>query len=304
MLMRCRFSVPSPRRFAVSSLSTTSSAKNVDLEHVSGGVYCLSLCRHEGKNAFSKSMLSDLKNCLTQLHTDSKVSVLVVRSTVDKVFCAGADLKERATMPDAEVGQFVEGLRNTFSLLANLPFPTIAAIEGAALGGGLELALACDLRISGSKALLGLPETSLAIIPGAGGTQRLPRVVGIAKAKEMMFTSARLNGEQAAAIGLVTENVEPGKAFERAIEISKTIDEKGPIAQRAAKEAIDRGMDVSLQEGLKIEKACYDKVIYTADRREGNEFYIMMSHDGKPYDKRSAVSSLILYRIEGFHGKA
>lgn len=270
MLFRRNLSVHVVRRFVASSISTNPQSKNVDLEHVSGGIYCLSLCRHEGKNAFSKSMLYDLKALLTQLHVDSKVSALVVRSTVDKVFCAGADLKERASMPDVEVGQFVEGLRSTFSLLANLPFPTIAAIEGAALGGGLELALACDLRISGAKALLGLPETSLAIIPGAGGTQRLPRVVGIAKAKEMIFTSARLNGEQAAVIGLVTESVEAGKAYERAVEIAKVMDEKGPIAQRAAKEAINNGMDLSLTEGLAIEKACYEKVIYTADRREGD----------------------------------
>ena len=115
----------------------------------------------------------------------------------------GADLKERATLTEPEVMEFVDSLRASLSILANLPFPTIAAIEGVALGGGLELSLACDMRIAGSEALLGLTETALAIIPGAGGTQRLPRLMGVGKAKELIFTAKRLSAAEAASIGKI-----------------------------------------------------------------------------------------------------
>lgn len=255
-------------------VATTLQEKNVEVANISSGIYSLTLCREKGKNSFSKQMVADVKASLADLHANPNVNVLIVRSTVEKVFCAGADLKERAGMADADVGAFVEQLRNTFASVSNLPFPTIAAIEGVALGGGLELALACDLRIAGSKALLGLPETALAIIPGAGGTQRLSRVVGIAKAKELIFTGARLNSAQSASIGLVTEAVEAGQAYERALEVAKGIDEKGPIALRAAKEAIDRGFDVSIAEGLLVEKECYGKVVYTSDRKEGLQAFV------------------------------
>lgn len=141
---------------------------------------------------------------------------------------------------------FVESLRSSFSKLAGLPFPTIAAIEGVALGGGLELALACDIRIAGSGALLGLPETALAIIPGAGGTQRLPRVVGIMKAKELIFTAARLSSSEALQIGLVNRAVDAGSAYATAIDMAKKMAENGPIAMQMAKRAIDLGSQVML----------------------------------------------------------
>ncbi len=140
---------------------------------------------------------------LTTLSQDKNICALIIRSTVPKVFCAGADLKERATMSEADVVVFVYSLRDSLSAVANLPFPTIAAIEGAALGGGLELAMACDLRIAGADAILGLPETALAIIPGAGGTQRLPRLVGIPKAKELIFLAKRLTALESASIGFI-----------------------------------------------------------------------------------------------------
>ena len=142
-----------------------------------------------------------LTSALKELHENKSISVLILKSNVAKVFCAGADLKERATMSEAQVIDFVDSLRALTTQVEQLPFPTIAAIEGAALGGGLELALACDMRIAGTEAILGLPETALAIIPGAGGTQRLPRLVGVPKAKELIFTAKRLNGSEAAAIG-------------------------------------------------------------------------------------------------------
>ena len=184
-------------------------------------VATLSLNRYSGKNAFSKAMIIEFKESLSNLlareGTSEQVSCLIIKSNVEKVFCAGADLKERAGMSESEVGPFVSTLRDTFTFLAELPFPTIAAMEGVALGGGFELALACDLRIAGVNAKVGLPEVALAIIPGAGGTQRLTRIVGPAKAKELIFTSKILSAESALSCGLVTECVESGWAYSRAV---------------------------------------------------------------------------------------
>eukprot|EP01038_Epipyxis_sp_PR26KG_P012730 gene12730-17071_t len=244
-----------------------------DLQH---GVFCLTLSRKEGKNAFSKEMLLEFNNHMDTFHSklNKECKVLIVKSSIDKVFCAGADLKERLIMPNHEVGSFVSQLRNSFQRLASLPFPTIAAIEGAALGGGLELALACDLRIAGSDALLGLPETSLAIIPGAGGTQRLSRIVGVAKAKELIFTSAKLTSRQSYEIGLINESVPAGTAYEKAFEMALVIASKGPIAQRQAKKAIEQGVETSIENGLDIERTCYEEVIHSEDRLEGLNSFI------------------------------
>lgn len=172
-------------------------------------------------------------------------------------------------MAQAEVDRFVKGLRAAFTELEDLPMPAIAAIEGAALGGGLELALACDLRVAGAEAKLGLPETGLAIIPGAGGTQRLPRLIGRSKAKELIFTGRRIGHEAAAALGLVDHAVPAGQALQKAIGLAREILPNGPVALRAAKAAINRGLEVDRDAGLAIERACYGEVIPTKDRLEG-----------------------------------
>jgi methylglutaconyl-CoA hydratase len=147
--------------------------------------------------------------------------------------------------------------------------PVIAAIEGAALGGGLELALACDLRVLGAEAKVGLPEVSLAIIPGAGGTQRLPRIIGRSRAKELIFTARRLAAAEAQAFGIADRVAEAGSALESAKALARQILPHGPVALRAAKEAIDRGLDNDRAEGLRIERECYARVLPTRDRLEG-----------------------------------
>ena len=162
----------------------------------------------------------------------------------------------------------------SFHGVSTLPIPTIAVIEGAALGGGLELALACDLRVAGARATLGLPETSLAIIPGAGGTQRLPRVVGVAKAKELIFTSARLTSDEAVKIGLINMSVEADNALITAEGIALKIVQNGPIGVRMAKAAIDGGIDVDIEKALEVEKACYAQVVNTEDRLEGINAFV------------------------------
>lgn len=247
---------------------------NISLERAENGIAQLSLNREVGKNSLSKDMIEEINQAVAQVRGDSSVRVLLVKSGVNKVFCAGADLKERLTMSNSDVEAFVDKLRNSFQGVATLPIPTIAVIEGAALGGGLELALACDMRIVGARATLGLPETSLAIIPGAGGTQRLSRVIGIAKAKELIFTSARLNGEEAAALGLVNQCVQADNALITAEGIALKIVQNGPIGVRMAKAAIDGGFDVSLEEGLGVEKKCYAQVVNTEDRMEGINAFV------------------------------
>uniref|UniRef100_A0A7S3LEG1 Enoyl-CoA hydratase n=1 Tax=Amphora coffeiformis TaxID=265554 RepID=A0A7S3LEG1_9STRA len=223
-------------------------------------------------NAMSKNMLHELKEQLKSLQIDyvSNSRCLIITSFSDRVFSAGADLKERKTMTPSEADAFVTDLRQTMEQISNLPIPVIAAVEGAALGGGLELALAADFRIVSKTATLGLPETSLAIIPGAGGTQRLSRLIGPTKAKKLIFTAARLTGEEASEMGLVDQLTDPGETLDQSLDLAWKIAKNGPVAIRAAKEAINKGMCAStMQEALDIERECYGKVLPTKDRLEG-----------------------------------
>lgn len=243
----------------------------LQIQHLDGGdagIVLLGLDRPGARNALGRQLLGELEAALVALATDPAARVVVLHSLVPGVFCAGADLKERAGMTAEEAEAFVDRLRATFSRLEALPMPTVAALEGAALGGGLELALACDLRVAG-EVVLGLPETGLAIIPGAGGTQRLPRLIGRARAKDLIFTGRRLDAQEALALGLVDRRSAPGEALQAALELARHISPNGPVALRAAKEAIDGGLDLDLDQGLALERACYARVLPTQDRLEG-----------------------------------
>ncbi|CAK5034377.1 unnamed protein product [Meloidogyne enterolobii] len=203
------------------------------------------------KNALSRALF---REAVDRLRYDRNARVLIIKSAVPGTFCTGADLKERRQMTEIEVFQFVDFLRRTFNEISALPFPVLAAIDGFALGGGLELAMACDIRIASPQSKLGLVETKLAIIPGAGGTQRLPRIVGLAKAKELIFTGK---------INQLVENP-VDKAFEIARQILKT----GPIASKMAKIALDRGSELELASGMVVEQQCYAQIMPTKDRLE------------------------------------
>ena len=168
-----------------------------------------------------------------------------------------------------EVRDFIETIRDTLTGIAKLPQATIAAVNGHALGGGTELALACDIRVAARGATLGLTETTLAIIPGGGGTQRLPRLVGPGRAKDLILTGRRVDADEAARIGLVGETVDPDELMARAREIAERIAANGPIAVRAAKEAIDQGLELPLEEALRLESRLYERTIDTEDRIEG-----------------------------------
>lgn len=218
-------------------------------------------------NALGRRLVGDMEEALRKVKGDPGVRCLVVRSA-GKHFCAGADLKERRTMNPEEVEAFVPRLAGVCHGLAELPFPTIAAVRGAAAGGGCELALGCDMRILADDAKIGLRETALAIIPGAGGTQRLPRLVGPAAAKRWIF-GAQMHDAGAALADGVADRVVPAAELDDAVHgLAKTIAANGPLALRLAKKAIDEGADLSLSDALKREWECYQGVLETSDRIE------------------------------------
>jgi enoyl-CoA hydratase/carnithine racemase len=239
------------------------------LEDRKNGVAVLTLNRPEVMNSFNFPMLRALKERVEAVHFDPEVRVLIITGAGPKAFCAGADLKERATMSEAQVREFIFSIRNLFTFIEYLNKPVIAAVNGVALGGGTELALACDIRLAAANASLGLTETRLAIIPGAGGTQRLPRLIGRGKAKELIFTGRRVDAPEAHQIGLVNQVCDPGELLKECQAMAAQICEAGPIAIQQAKYAINYGLEADLHTGLAIESNAYWVTIPTADRLEG-----------------------------------
>ncbi|SEN21393.1 Enoyl-CoA hydratase/carnithine racemase [Mesobacillus persicus] len=243
--------------------------KTVLVEKRSDGIAIVTLNRPEAANALSKQMLHDFRERLEDLKNDLQVRVVLLTGAGEKAFCAGADLKERRNMSDAESKQTVRLIGATINEVEALPQPVIAVLNGVAFGGGLELALACDLRVGALEAKVGLTETSLAIIPGAGGTQRLPRLIGPGKAKELIFTAQRLTAGEAAEIGILEYAVSRTELLDKALGLAKTMAKNGPIALVQAKKAVNKGIEVDLATGLKIEELAYDALIPTEDRIEG-----------------------------------
>jgi enoyl-CoA hydratase/carnithine racemase len=237
--------------------------------HKQGKVGVLTLDRPDRRNALSRRTLQELGRLGRELVADPGVRAIIVTGAGDKVFCAGADLKERQGFTNEDVRVQVGLYRTELAALDKSPKPVVAALNGSAFGGGLELALVCDLRVAAPHALIGLPETTLGIIPGAGGTQRLPRIVGEARAKEMILLGRPLSAEQALAWGLVNR-VSPSGAnvVEDAIQWIDPIANGAPIAQAAALAAIDDSFDVSLAHGLEIERVRYDETLRSEDRTE------------------------------------
>ncbi|SET37826.1 Enoyl-CoA hydratase/carnithine racemase [Salinibacillus kushneri] len=229
----------------------------------------LTLNRPQAANAFSVELLKDLNDCLNQIEKHDHIRVLIIKGSGEKAFCAGADLKEREKMSDDKVVETVKRIKETIHRIESLPIPVIASINGAAFGGGLELALACDIRIASTQALLGLTETSLGIIPGAGGTQRLARLIGPGKAKYLIFTARRLTAEEAYKYGIIERIADRNKLVETVLAEASIIAENGPIGVQQAKEAIQSGLNTDLKSGLEIEEQCYKKTIPTQDRIEG-----------------------------------
>jgi len=233
------------------------------------GIAVLTLNRPQVMNSFSVELLHSLKEQVDALKFDNNVRVVIITGAGQKAFCAGADLKERTTFDELQVKEFIFTIRNLFTAIEYLNKPVIAAINGVALGGGTELALACDIRIAAMNASMGLTETRLAIIPGAGGTQRLPRLIGRGKAKELIFTGRRVDAREALEIGLVNQICDPESLLEECQKMAAMICETGPIAIEQAKYAINYGLETDLHTGLGIESNAYWVTIPTEDRLEG-----------------------------------
>jgi len=233
------------------------------------GIAVLTLNRPEVMNSFNFALLNSLKEQVDALKFNTNVRVVIITGAGRKAFCAGADLKERTTFDELQVKEFIFTIRNLFTSIEHLNKPVIAAINGVALGGGTELALACDIRIAAMNASMGLTETRLAIIPGAGGTQRLPRLIGRGKAKELIFTGRRVDAREALQIGLVNQIYEPESLLTECQKMAAMICETGPIAIEQAKYAINYGLETDLHTGLGIESNAYWVTIPTEDRLEG-----------------------------------
>jgi methylglutaconyl-CoA hydratase len=243
-------------------------AETVSLER-QAGVAILTLARPDRMNALSRETLRRIGSIGRELEGDASLRAIVLTGAGDKAFCAGADLKERQGMDENAVRDQVKLYRSELGWLDRSPVPVVAAINGVALGGGLELALLCDLRVAAPHAELGLPETTIGIIPGAGGTQRLPRVIGEARAKELILLGRRVTAAEALEIGLVNRvSPEGTPVLGDTLEWIRPISEGAPIAQRAALGAIDASFELSLGHGLELERVFYDECLRSEDRVE------------------------------------
>ncbi|KAH0609622.1 uncharacterized protein H6S33_013108 [Morchella sextelata] len=263
---------PTPLRFLLrrrpySTTTTTAppliTSTSIPAPHT-GTIKLLKLNRPKAKNAISRALLAELAEHVNAIGSgaDRDTRVLIIGSAVEGVFCAGADLKERAGFTKADTDAFLTSLRSTLTNLSTLPIPTISAISSVALGGGLELALATDLRVVSEGAQIGLPETRLAIVPGAGGCYRLPALVGRSRALDLILTGRRVGAAEALGMGLVNRVVE-GDAVEGAVEVAMEVCRGGPVAVRAAVEAVGRGRGGEEGEGW-----AYERVVGTWDRNE------------------------------------
>jgi enoyl-CoA hydratase/carnithine racemase len=233
------------------------------------GVVLWTLNRPQALNAFDRPLLQALAAAVDAARDDRTLRCGIVTGAGDKAFSAGADLKERRGMSLDETRGFLRLIRDTFDAVARVPFPTIAAVNGVAFGGGMELLLACDLRVLAEGARLGLTEVSVGIMPGAGGTQRLARLVGPARAKEMIFTARRLDAGEALAMGLANRVVPAGEVLPAARALAAEISAQAPLAVRGSKHAIDVGLDTGVAAGLEVEAKAYELLLGTRDRLEG-----------------------------------
>ncbi|PSJ67198.1 enoyl-CoA hydratase [Brevibacillus brevis] len=239
-----------------------------------GHIGLITLNRPDELNALNYNTLERLGNLIEQVRLDAKEIRVVIVKAEGRAFSAGADLKERRTLTEQQVRRNVRKIRDVFTALERLPQPTIAMINGFAFGGGFELALACDFRYAVADAKMGLTEVSLGIIPGAGGTQRLSRLIGPSKAKELILTARRIQAEEAQQIGFVNAVAKDIEELrELAMGLANEILANAPLAVYQAKSAIDRGSSVDLQTGLDIETMCYEVIIPTTDRLEALEAF-------------------------------
>ncbi|MGG3471138.1 enoyl-CoA hydratase-related protein [Neobacillus pocheonensis] len=235
---------------------------------VENHVAVVTINRAESLNAFNYETLLELQTKVEEIRVHPEIRAVIFIGAGEKSFSVGADLRERKNLTDEQVKRNLYKINEVFNAIDQLPQPTIAAINGFAFGGGMELALACDFRFAAKEALMGLTETSLAIIPGAGGTQRLPRLIGQAKALELILTARRLTADEAYTYGMLTKVVDRKDLLLECITLCSGMLANGPVALQQAKFAIKNGMNTDLSTGLQIERKAYEVTLPTEDRLE------------------------------------
>jgi len=241
---------------------------------VKGGIATVWVNRPEALNALNTKVLEELECAFYELEKDDKVGIVILTGSGEKAFVAGADIKEMEGKTPIDMRGFTQLGHRVMRNIENLSKVVIAAVNGFALGGGCELALACDIRIASEKAKLGVPEVNLGIFPGFGGTQRLPRLVGRGKACEFVFTGDMVDANEAHRIGLVNNVVPHDKLMEESVALAKKILEKGPVAIRLAKSSINKALETGLSAGLAYEIEAVSLTFSTEDKKEGLKAFI------------------------------
>lgn len=233
-----------------------------------GNIGILTLQREEALNALNTQLLKELDEAINHVNHDESIHVLIITGK-GKAFVAGADISEMKDLNQLEAREFAGLGINLFRKIELMEKPVIAMVNGFALGGGCELAMACDVRIASEKAVFGQPEVGLGITPGFSGTQRLPRLVGIAKAKELIFTANNIKADEALNIGLVNHVVGKDELLEKTMEIAQKIASNGQLAVRYSKSAINRGIETDIETGIALEKEYFGLCFATEDQKEG-----------------------------------
>jgi len=244
------------------------------LMEVENEIAVVTINRPKSLNALNSETLSELKQCLGEIETRKDIRVVILTGTGEKAFVAGADISEMVNATAAE-GQAMSLLAyRVFNTLENMPQVSIAAVNGFALGGGCEIAMACDMRIASENAKFGQPEVNLGILPGFGGTQRLPRLVGKGRAKELIFTADMIDAQEAYRIGLANKVVPQAELLDYCKKMAAKIASKGSYAVTLAKRAINSGLDMDLSNGLLLEAGFFGLSFATADKKEGMSAFL------------------------------
>ena len=238
------------------------------------GIGVLKINRPESLNALNREVLTELDSFLDQVQSSESLRCLVVTGSGEKAFVAGADIKEMTDLSSEAANEFARKGQSVFSRFEDLNVPVIAAVNGFALGGGLELALSCDFIIASNKARFGLPEVTLGLLPGFGGTQRLSQAVGLRKAREMTFTGKHYDATAALEMRLVNQVVEPETLMDAVAGITKSFARTGPVAVALSKKSINKGYDLDRDQGLELEAELFGELFATADAREGTQAFV------------------------------
>lgn len=241
---------------------------------VENGIATIAINRPKALNALNLATLTELKDVVEKIAVDKAVQVVVITGAGEKSFVAGADIVEMSTKNAVEGRVWGQVGQNIFTEIENLPQPVIAAVNGFALGGGCELACACDIRYASENAKFGQPEVGLGITPGFGGTQRLTRVVGRGHAKELIYTANIIDAQEALRIGLVNKVVPQAELMDAVMKVAKTITKKAPVAVQLAKAAINRGINCDVVTGISYEAEVFGLCFATADQKEGMKAFI------------------------------